>query len=330
MNVPNKKSLEKLMSKKPKIIDDDNINFSHRQRKLHYLKARRQLRRLEIMMARTRSLARVFSVIFLFCALIYLIYSPLWYLNPSIFSVYPNNYLEIEGNEIVSHKQILTQLSKIKFSNKPIYMLDTNPLEQAILKLTPVKKVYIRRFWFPARLKIVIDEKTPILGISPSPSAKPISVFTEDITIINKDFLPLPESKKVFLVLTYDDFNKWPSKNVNYLIYLCKLIEGFTRQKLVYLDIRNPNDVFVQLNEVKLRLGELDRTTFIRTKRIGDVLDESLKIKNDIDYIDLRWNKTISIKLKNKQEAQINKDNKASSEKDKPKENKKATNKKKI
>ncbi|OGI29427.1 MAG: hypothetical protein A2287_04085 [Candidatus Melainabacteria bacterium RIFOXYA12_FULL_32_12] len=315
--------------KKAGLQEDDGVNLTHHQKRLQYLKARRQLRKFEIMMARSRSMARVISVVFIFWALINIVNLPQWYLDSGIFASYPNRSLEIEGNKIVSDKQVLKQLSSIALPKKPIYLQNTKPLEKAILKLAPVKKVYIRRFWFPARLKIVIDEKNPVLAVSPSPKVSPIAVFTEETTIIGKEFLPLAAPKKLYYVLTYDDFTKWSNRHVNYLIYLSKLIEGFTRKKLLYLDIRNPDDVFAQLDEVKLRLGELDRTVFIRTKRIGDVLDEALKIKDDIEYIDLRWNKTISIKLKNKEKQSSIEEAKAeqaSSANSKPKENQKPQN----
>lgn len=298
------------MKRKQIVNDDEGLNLTHHQRKLKYLKTRRTLRKFEILMARTRVTMRVVTVVFVFWLLIQLVNLPQWYLSPYIFTTFPNNHLEIEGNQITSNKQILGQLSKMQLPSKPIYLLDIKPLEKAILQLDPVKKVYIRRFWLPARLKVVIDEKNPVLSISPSPQIKPVAAFTEDGTILNDKFLPLPVDKKVFLILTYNDISKWSTKHVNHLVYLSKLIEGYTRRKLLYIDIRNPDDVFAQLDNVKLRLGAFDRTVFIRTKRIADIIDETLKIKDEIDYIDLRWEKTISIKLKNKQEARIDKDTK--------------------
>ncbi|EKE02704.1 MAG: hypothetical protein ACD_20C00346G0031 [uncultured bacterium] len=318
----------KLFHRKPKasaIQDEDGLNLTHRQKKLKYLKARRKLRKLEIIMARSRSIARVASVAFIFWLLITIVNLPQWYLPSNLFSLgYPNKYLEIEGNKIVSDKQVLKQLATINLPDQPIYRQNTKPLEDAIFKLAPVKKVYVRRFWFPARLKVVIDEKNPILAISPSTKIDPVAIFTEDTTIIGKDFLPLASPKKLYHILTYDDYTMWSNKHVNYLIYLSKLIEGFTRTELLYLDIRNPDDVFAQLDEIKLRIGELDRTVFLRTKRISDVLEEALKIKDDIEYIDLRWNKTISIKLKNKEtQSSIEEVKDIQSSSVKPKENKK-------
>ena len=122
----------------------------------------------------------------------------------------------------------------------------------------------------------------------------------DDNTIIGKDFLPLPSSKKVYSVITYDDFYKWNPDHIKYLAYLARFIEGYSGQKIVYIDIRNPDDVFVQLTGYKLRIGELNQTIFKRTERIESILIEAVKIKNQIDYIDLRWENYPSIKLRDK------------------------------
>ena len=281
---------------------DDNVSQNYHQRKINYLRKRRRIRRLEITLMRARAFSRLIFVVLIIVFLFKLTNSPQWYLNPDIFSSYPNNSLEIQGNKIASDKQILEQLQTVKLPNKPLYLLDTSSIKKAIFNLSPVKKIYIRRFWFPARLKIVIDEKKPALFISPSPKAAPVAVFTDDATIIGKKFLPLSNSKGIYLILTYDDYYKWSINHVKYLIFFSKLLESVSDEKLVYLDIRNPNDVFVQLANVKLRTGELNRNIFKRSKRIGAVLSEAIKIKDDIDYIDLRWENSVSIKLKSKEQ----------------------------
>jgi len=293
--------------KAPIINDDDDVNLMRHKKKLHLMRKKRQLRRIEIAIARFRALSRLIFFVLLSFLLFKLVNLSQWYINPGIFAYYPNNYLEIEGNAIIKTGQIMNVLSGIKLPDKPLYLLDTNIIEKPLLKLSPIKKVYIRRFWFPARLKIVVDERIPILAITPSIKVPPFAVFTEDNTLIGKDFLPLPDSKTVYKVLTYDDYTKWSSRHVNYLVRLSSLIETVTRKKLLYLDIRNPSDVFAQLSDIRLRLGEFDHTVFNRAKRVGDMLPEAIKFKENISYIDLRWNKSISIKLKSKEEQLLEK-----------------------
>ncbi len=158
-------------------------------------------------MARSRFFARIISIGLLCWLLWIIIHLHQWYLNKNIFTLYPNDYLEIEGNNIVSARQILSKLKTLKLPDKPVYLINTKPIEDRILQLTPVKKVFIRRYWFPARLRIVLDERTPVLSITPTPKVAPIAVFTNDngvLKIINNEFLPLPASKETYKIITYE------------------------------------------------------------------------------------------------------------------------------
>ena len=158
-------------------------------------------------------------------------------------------------------------------------------------------------------MKIVIEEKTPVLAVSPSPNIKTVAVFTDEGSIIGKDYLPVTSSKKIYSVITYDDYTKWNLNHVKYLTYLSKFLESFSGKSLVYIDIRNPDDVYAQLKDFRLRIGELNHTVFKRSERIESILSEASKLKNQIDYIDLRWEHYPSIKLKQKEkEAALNED----------------------
>jgi len=284
--------------------DKENQNVdSYNKRKLGQFKKRRQLRKTKIVRENIRFWARIFSVIFLVWVFSIIVKLPQWYLNKNIFISYPNKYLEIEGNKIVSSKQILLKLKNLKIPDKPVYLVNTKPIEKKILELTPVKKVFVRRYWFPARLRIVLDERTPVLSIAPTPKVKPIAVFTNDngiIKILGKDYLPLDPSKETYKVLTYAPFTLWKPSQVQYLAKFAFYIENATNQKLEYLDIRNPDDVFVQLKDVKLRIGGINGSSiFSNIDKVIPVLPEALKTKDDFDYIDLRWD-NVSIKLKDK------------------------------
>ncbi len=47
--------------------------------------------------------------------------------------------------------------------------------------------------------------------------------------------------------------------------------------------------IICSARKCKTKIGELDRLIFTRSERVGSVLSEALKNKDDIDYIDLRW-----------------------------------------
>lgn len=282
---------------------ESQIIDSYNKRKLGQLRKRREMRKTKIKLARFRVLARVVSIIFLMWLTKTIVFLPQWYLPKNIFTVFPNDRIEIEGNKIVSTRQIFSRLKTLKLPDKPVYLIDTAPVEKRILQLTPVKKVFIRRYWFPARLRIVLDERTPVLSIAPTPKVSPIAVFTNDngvIKILGKNYLPLPASKETYKIITYDQFSLWKPSLVQYIAQFAYYVENTTNEKLDYIDIRNPDDVFVQLKSVRLRIGKINgSTTFFNIDKVQAVLPEALKIRDQIEYIDLRWD-NVSIKLKDK------------------------------
>jgi cell division septal protein FtsQ len=277
---------------------------SYSKRKLGQLKKRRDLRKTKISMVRFRFFARVIAILALIFGFSKVVDLPQWYLDKNIFAYYPNYSVEIKGNSIVSEQQIMQKLKNIKIPDKPVYLVDTKPIEKQILKLVPVKKVFIRRYWFPARLRIVVDERTPVLAVAPTPKAPIVAVFTNDegtVKILNNEYLPLPSSiKSVYKIISYDANSMNKLSSVEYLTKFAIYTENATGQKLEYLDIRNPDDVFVQLKEVKLRIGKIKGiSTFANVDKVISALPEAMKIKNQIEYIDLRWD-DVSIKLKDK------------------------------
>lgn len=289
---------------KSKIDNKEMQNTAgYNRRSINRLQKRRGLRKNKIFFIRLRAFARVFAVALLLVFIQIIIDLPQWYLDKNIFVSYPNDFLEIEGTGIVSKKQIFAKLKDIKIPHEPVYLTNTKNIEEALLELTPVKKVFIRRYWFPARLRIVIDERTPVLSVAPTPKVKTTAVFTDDngsVRILDREFLPLPASKKTYKIITYDKFSEWKTNQIQYIEKFAYYIENTIGQAPEYIDIRNPDDVFVQLKEVRLRLGVINGDKiFDNIAKVVPVLPEAMKIKEDIEYIDLRWD-NVSIKLKDK------------------------------
>ena len=64
-----------------------------------------------------------------------------------------------------------------------------------------------------------------------------------------------------------------------------------------YIDLRTPNDVYIQLKDIRIRLGELDDTATERVKRLPSIMPQVQTLDKKIKYIDLRWKDTNYIKL---------------------------------
>jgi len=227
-----------------------------------------------------------------------------WYLSPDVLDKSENNpEIEIQGNKLTSNDKILSALRRVELPSKPIYLIDTSKMEQNIKLLEPVRRVYIRRFAFPARLLIRVEERVPVLTVSPKPDVTPIAFFTADGKLIGRDYMPLDSSYKTYLVLSYgilgDDYHTWNSEKINSIVKLAQEMERLSGEKVAFLDFRNPKDIYIQLESASVRIGEMDDTVYKRIKNIGSILPTIQTLKNKkVKYIDLRW-ETNYLKLDN-------------------------------
>ncbi len=279
----------------------NNSQYNNHHISTQQIKQMRQIRRREVLINRVRALFNFVFVLFLIFALFKAVTLKQWYLNKDAFKKANSSYLKIFGNSITPDYQILNSLRFIQLPNKPIYLLKTKPLKEQLLKLSPVNEVYVLRYWFPARLEIIIEERNPILTIAPSEKVAPIAFFTQDGKLIGREYMPLPKGIKTYKILSYgtkgDDYRKWDIKKINELENLGRTIELYSKEPVEYIDLRNPKDVYVKIKSNFLRIGELNNTTLNRVKYIQSILPEAKTLENNIKYIDLRWEEAYYIKL---------------------------------
>lgn len=273
---------------------------ANQKRQLEYFKKRRKLHKFKIFLSRIRIFLRLIAIAFLAFCFIFLAKNHGWYLPKDIFNTYPNKHLQFEGNSLISNATLLTAMRKVKIPDRPVYLVDTKQFEREIKKLSPVKHVYVKRFAFPSSLKIVVEEKVPVVSIAPNNEVLPLAVFADDGTLISKDFLPIGMQLSTYKVLTYEDYYQWNKKQIVYLQFLAKTAETYSNEKVQYIDLRNPDDARIQLQTVAVRLGQLNRSVFKRLKKISAILPQTLNLNTQIEYVDLRWEDSAYIKLKNK------------------------------
>jgi len=121
--------------------------------------------------------------------------------------------------------------------------------------------------------------------------------------------MPLDPEFKTISVLSYglhgDDYRHWDEKNVNMIRDLAKAIEANSNEKIQYIDFRNPNDVYVKIPSVLIRLGEVNKDRFPyvikRIKSIPSILPQVKKLDKKVNYINLKW-ETNYIKLDSNQD----------------------------
>jgi len=241
----------------------------------------------------------------LFLGLIFCLYFSLrlkyWYMSPNAFNSVHNGSLEIVNNKIVPSVNILRALRQHPIPRIPIYLYNTDELKKDILLLEPIEDVYIRRFWLPARLLIIVKERKPIITIAPDPDVEPVAFFAKGGKLIGKDYLPLKPEFKTIRVLSYgthgDDYRNWTPEKIAMIEKVAKTIESYTKSNIEYIDFRNPEDIYVKIPEVNIRLGELDDAIFLRLKRLPSILPQIVNLNKKIKYLDLRWDNANYIKL---------------------------------
>jgi cell division septal protein FtsQ len=221
-----------------------------------------------------------------------------WYLKPDTFKS-PQKNVEILNNNIIPTYVLQKDLEKVKVSHLPIFLVQVKPISKELYKNPAIKRVYVRRYAFPARLQIIVEERIPEVIIKTDLKAKPVSYFTSDgILIMNKPYMSLGKSSSALKILTQNNNLKTiDTKRIEELKKVVKAVEKYSNEKVEYIDLRKPNDVFVKIKTTSIRLGTLDSTVFERISRIYTILPEITEVDSHVQYIDLSWDKVNYFKL---------------------------------
>lgn len=271
------------------------------QRRIKQQKLRRKARRGEIAIRRIYKFVRFSFILFIFYATYRLAICHYWFLPNDLYEKGIGKQLEIIGNDIVSEKKVIEEMKKFPIEKKPIYQVNPAEIANQIEQLSPVKRAYVRRFWFPARFVVMLEEVTPVIVISPSEEAPAVAALSISGELIGREYLPLSDKYDVVRILTYgtnDDYEKWDVEKISDLYKLGSLIEEYSGEKLEYIDLRIKHNAFAQLESVKLKLGEIDVSVFDRIKVIHDILPEIKQMSDKIKYIDLSWKDSKYLKMK--------------------------------
>ncbi len=271
----------------------------HQNRRLQQAKMQRQIRRSQRRLNQLRVLWKLSIILFLLALGFFILKMPQWRLHSNAFDNLGSPALEIVNNRIVPSQKILSALRRNQVPLQPIFMVKTDNLKKSIMQLEPVRDVYIRRFWFPARLEIIIIERTPAVTIAPDIDVPPIAFFSTDGKLIGREYMPLSEDFKTVRVITYgsgDDYRNWDKAKVQNFKKLAATVEIDSGETVEYIDYRNPKDVYVKIPTANIRLGSFNAGTFEKIHRIPSLLPQVKMLNKKVKYIDLRWD-TNYIKL---------------------------------
>ena len=282
------------------------MGILYQKRRLKVKKIKRQIMANRAMLERVR-----FFLSLILMAAIYLLSNKLvksskWYIDSDKLSHADSSILSIQGNNITPDYKIINIIRQTQLPNVQIFRLDTKELEENILQLQTIKKVYIRRYWFPARLNVAVDERVPAFLLAPNIESEPNSALTTDGILLDHDYFPFKNQVKAKKLLTYGVRNGldevWNKNKVEELIKVTKTIEMYANQEVQYIDIRDESDIYIMLQNYLIRFGKIDSSAQNRAKRIASILPEAAKYNKKIKYIDLRWEDSQYIRLEGEKE----------------------------
>ena len=276
-------------------MSDEEFEYNHkytRQRRKQQKRLQRQVKKSRRRLNRLRLIWKLFVLCLLTFLCFYILKMPQWRLHTNAFDSLKSPALEIVNNKIVPSQKVLSALRRNRVSTKPIFLVKTDNLKESIMQLEPVQDVYIRRFWYPARLKIIIVERVPALTISPDIEVPPIAFFSSDGKLIGRDYMPLPDDYKTISIITYgvgDDYRNWDKTKVNNFKKLAALVENASGEKIEYIDYRDPKDVYVKIPTVNIRLGSFNAGVYDKINRLRTLVPQVKMLNKKIKYLDLRW-----------------------------------------
>jgi len=283
-------------TQKEKVQDEFGLvkhSVKHKQTERKIRKKRKKINSLKSFMR--------FLTLLLLIFLAYQIFKlPQWYLPQDTFRKKDINRIEVVNNSIIPSYVLIGSLKDIKIKSLPIFMMSVNPIKKEIYKFPLVKKVYVRRYGFPARVQIIINERIPAAVIKTDLKSKPAAIFTADgFLITSKPYMNIPNNDDILKILTNTtNLNKnWSVKRVQEIEEIVKAVEKYSYEQVEYIDMRNPNDVYVKIKTINIRLGALDSTVYDRIKRIYTILPQIKQVDSHIKYIDLSWDKVNYLKL---------------------------------
>ncbi len=284
------------------------MGLLYQKRRLKVNKIKRQIAATRTMLMRFRVLLSLVMIVCICFCSYKILKLPYWYIDPQKLAKADPSVLKIQGNKITPDYKIINMVRQTQLPYTQIFRLDTKELEDNIAQLQPVKKVYVRRYWFPARLTIIIDERTPAFLLAPNLDSEPNSALSTDGVLIDHDYLPFDSSIKAKKLLTYgvrDGKDEvWDKKRVDEILKLTKVIETYSGQEVQYIDLRNQKDVYIMLKEYLIRFGEINDTALKRAISIASILPQAKNFGQKIKYIDLRWEDSHYFRLEGQKDVQ--------------------------
>jgi|GEM_PF-1982990 len=291
-----------------------------RRRQKNYLQERRDKKRLRVFFQRVKLVLKLCFVVLWLVLLWEVVHSPLWVLDQPRFSV--SNARLIQSSQL--SPWIKAQVGK------PIYAIDTGKLARKLQKnFDMAKLVVVRRQILPTRLEIMIQEKQPwaeIYAIDPNPPVETKS--TSQSQADKTESLPQPKPTRpaiqpyglvvptgiIFLAPYHyhpglfgqaglDKLIVTPGTvfSLNFLdrlhelIWQAQQIQGLHLQSV---DVRNPNRIVFNYQELPVVLGRMNSTAAERLARLIPLIPKIKEYRDGMQSVDLQWEEQVTFHQK--------------------------------
>lgn len=267
---------------------------------VHMKQKERRLRKKKKKLGQLKTFLRFLLFLFLISCTYFFLTLPGWYLANDAFSKPNGKTVEIINNKLVPLNFLYNSLKELPVYHIPIFIMPVTYIKHELYKIPAIKTVYVRRYGFPARIQIIVRERVPMAVIKPDINKIPVAFATTDNVIVtNKNFMHLAESDSTIKIIAKNpEFRKdWTIEKIQYIDKIAKNVETYSKEKVQYVDMRNPNDVYVKIPSTNIRLGVLDSTVFDRIKRIYTILPQLNNVDEKIKYVDLSWDKVNYLKI---------------------------------
>lgn len=281
----------------PEPIQDE---FSQVKNSVRHKQAHRKIRKKRKKINRLKEFFRFVTLLLLLFLGYQFFKLPQWYLPQDTFTKQNTERIQIVNNKIIPASEINKSFKDVKIPKLPIFLMKVKPIKKEIFKIPVIKNIYVRRYGFPARIQIIVRERTPIAFIKTDLKARPAAFFTSDgLFIMTKPYMNLVDNPDILKILTNgkDIQKNWATQNIKEIQNIVEAVENYSNEQVEYIDMRNPNDIYIKIKTTSIRLGLLDNTVYERIKRIYTILPQIQEVDSQIKYIDLSWDRVNYLKL---------------------------------
>lgn len=273
--------------------ENQELDIEHHEREAKKRIRQRRVRGKQVHLKHIHTFCRFLFSCLLIVGTYYFLKLPGWHIAQDVFTHADPTLIKLVNNNIVPDEKVYHLLTTVETDGLPIFAMKTDKIKTLLKSLPPVEDVYIRRYAFPARLTLIFKERIPVITISPDLEAQPVAYFTQDGTLVGHEYAPYITNFSTLYVLSYgnkgDDYHSWKKEQVDNLLSFAKYVEACSKEVVEYIDCRQPNDVYVKLPTVKIRVGKLDAGVNERVQRLSAILPEIKLMDSRIKYLDLRW-----------------------------------------